>query len=187
MARNAPTTLSVIYIGESGRPYSYTYNASDINGDGSRDNDLFYVPASASEIQFAGDAASQAASWQNLDAFIQSVACLDDARGKVVGRNACRLPWSNQFDIRLSQAIPSVRGQKLEVNLDIINFANLLNKDWGKSQYVINQNDALIRATNIDRTNQTATFEAFGKRTTPFQYSDLGSRYQIQLGLRYSF
>jgi outer membrane receptor protein involved in Fe transport len=199
-ARNAPTTLSVIYIGESGRPYSYTYNGSDINNDGSRDNDLFFVPADASQIQFEpfrapgtnnandrGQPFTPEQSWANLNSFIESVSCLRESRGKVVERNACRLPWSNQFDVRLSQAIPSVRGHKLDLNLDIINFANLVNKDWGKSRFVSNQNDVIIRATNINHANQTATFEGYAPRKDAYQVSDLGSRYQIQLGLRYAF
>jgi outer membrane receptor protein involved in Fe transport len=186
--KKAPTELSLIYVGESGRPFSYSYS-SDINGDGSPDNDLIYVPASQNEIRFAGTAQQQQDAWNAFNSFIESVDCLRESRGQVLERNACRTGWSNQLDLRLTQTVPSAFGHKMEINLDVINVANLLNKDWGKSQYVSNQNDAILKASgalNVDA-NGHVLYEAFKPRATPYQLSDLSSRYQIQLGARYRF
>ncbi|HEX6911845.1 MAG TPA: carboxypeptidase regulatory-like domain-containing protein, partial [Longimicrobium sp.] len=47
----AATDLSLVYIGQSGQPYSYRY-FDDINFDGSFGNDLLYVPASQDDIRF---------------------------------------------------------------------------------------------------------------------------------------
>ena len=187
---NSPTNIALIYVGESGRPYSYTYASSDINGDGSADNDLIFVPASPDQIRFQGTPEQQQASWQALNAFIEGEECLREARGRVLERNACRLPWTNQFDVRVSQqvSVPRMPGHRVEFNLDIINVANLLNKDWGKVQYVPNQNSTLLRAadTTPDE-NGRVLFEPFSGQSSVHNISDLASRWQIQLSARYVF
>lgn len=185
--RRGPTDVSFIYVGESGRPYSYSYNG-DVNNDGSNGNDLFYVPANASEIRFQGTQAQQAESWQNLNAFIESVDCLRGARGTIVKRNACRQPWSNRIDLRIAQTVPTLRGQGVQVTANIINFGNLLNEEWGLSQFVSNQNDALLStASTTPDANGRVQFRPFGAGKRQFNTSNLSSRYQIQLGVRYSF
>jgi outer membrane receptor for ferrienterochelin and colicin len=190
LLRNAPTNISLVYVGESGRPYSYTYANTDINGDGSRDNDLIFVPADPSQIRFQGTPEQQQASWQALNAFIEKEECLREARGKVLERNACRLPWTNQFDVRVSQwlPVPRMAGHRVELNLDVINVANLLNEDWGKVQYVPNQNSTLLRAADTTPDAQgRVLFESFSGRSSIYNISDLSSRWQIQLGARYVF
>lgn len=184
--KNAPLDLSLIYTGESGRPYSYTY-LGDVNNDGSNGNDLIFVPANESQIRFTGTAESQAASWQNLNTFIEGVECLREARGEVLKRNACRQPWLNRFDVRLAQTVPTIRGQGVQVMLNVINFANLLNKDWGKSEFVTNQADQVLQTSSTANVNGRVTFQPFGAGRRVFNTSNINSRYQIQLGLRYSF
>lgn len=190
LLERAPTELSLIYVGESGRPFSYSYNSFDVNGDGSINNDMIYVPANQSEINFvAGSGITPEQSWENFNNFVESLSCLRESRGQVLERNACRLPWSNQLDLRLTQTVPSAFGHRMEINLDVINFANLVNKDWGKSQYIPSQNEAILSqasGTSFDA-NGHATYQAFRPRTSPYLFSDLSSRYQIQLSARYRF
>ncbi|MDQ3556162.1 MAG: TonB-dependent receptor [Gemmatimonadota bacterium] len=200
LLRRAPTDLSVIVVSESGRPYSYTY-ASDINGDGSFGNDLLRVPANLGDISFEpfrapgtrgpndrGQPITPEQSQQNLDTFIEGVDCLREARGQVLEANSCREPWQNRLDVRLAQTIPTIGRQGAQVTLDILNFANLLNREWGTSQFVGNQNLALLRtASSTPDANGRFTYQALGERSTPFSISNLGSRYQLQLGLRYTF
>lgn len=190
--RRAPTDLSLIYVGQSGSPYSFTYQRSDINGDGSADNDLIFVPASAADINFQSSAdVSAEQSFQNLDNFIQSVDCLQEARGTVIDRNACREPWSSRIDVRLAQTVPTLRGQGVQVTLDILNFANLLSRDWGLSEFVGNQNFTLLRTASGSTPDANGHFTyrpfVFDADEDLFTVSDLGSRYQIQLGVRYEF
>jgi hypothetical protein len=190
----APTDISLIYVGESGRPYSYTYSG-DVNGDGQDANDLIYVPASASEIDFRPRVTTgnnqnpftPAESWANLNEFIESVDCLREARGTVVQRNACRLPWSNRFDVRVAHTLPTFRGHGAEFTLDILNLANLLSRRWGVDQFVSNQADQVLSRFGASATTGRAQINGFGPRTSPFNVSDLGSRYQIAAGIRYSF
>ncbi|MEO5509038.1 MAG: TonB-dependent receptor [Longimicrobiales bacterium] len=190
--RNFATDLSMIYVGESGQPYSFTYFQSDVNNDGSNGNDLIYVPRDASEILFQNQTGTTpitpAQSFTNFDAFIDSVDCLKDARGSVIERNACRTPWANRFDFRLAQTVPTLGTQNLEITLDVINFGNLLNKKWGLSQFVTNQNDTPLQAASTTPgANGRILMRAFAPRTTLYQISNESSRYRLQLGARYSF
>ena len=42
-------------------------------------------------------------------------------------------PWTNSFDLRISQEIPGMfKRNKASVSFDILNFGNLLNKKWGQ-------------------------------------------------------
>mgnify|MGYP002780613623 CR=1 FL=1 len=186
-SRRAPLDVSFIYTGESGRPYSYTYSG-DVNNDGSNQNDLLYVPRDPSDIRFTGTPAEQATSWQNLNAFIESVDCLRENRGRVLPRNACRQPWRNRFDVRLAQTIPTLRGQGLQAIVNVINVANLLNDEWGIDRYVFNQrHELLATSSTTPDANGKVLFRPFGAGRRQFDSRNLDSRYQVQLGLRYSF
>ncbi|MBV9108107.1 MAG: TonB-dependent receptor [Gemmatimonadetes bacterium] len=185
--RNLPTDITAYYIGQSGLPYSYAYNG-DVNGDGFTQNDLIYVPRSASEINFASTATvSPAQSWQNLDNFINSVSCLREQRGQVLKRNSCRLPWSSQVNLKFEQSV-SVHRTNAALTLDVINFGNLLNSEWGRQYFIANQSDLLLSTsgTAVDA-NGHRTYSAFNPRVSPYSISDVDSRYQIALGLRLGF
>ncbi|HEX8430984.1 MAG TPA: TonB-dependent receptor, partial [Longimicrobium sp.] len=191
LIRRAATDLSLTYVGQSGNPYSYRYG-SDINGDGSTGNDLVYVPTSASEVRFAAGTGATAGvtpeqSWQNLNAFIESVECLREARGEIIERNTCRAPWSNRFDFRLAQSLSPIGTQNAQITLDVLNVGNLLNREWGLNQFVSNQADNLLTASGTTVVNGRRLYSAFAPRTDRVTISNLDSRYQIQLGLRYSF
>ncbi|HEX6369751.1 MAG TPA: TonB-dependent receptor [Longimicrobium sp.] len=186
----AATDISLIYVGESGRAYSYTY-LGDVNGDSQDGNDLIYVPATQAEARFEPVSATNPftpeASWANLDAFINSVECLREARGSVIERNACRTPWSNRFDVRLAQVLPTFRGQGAQLTIDVLNFANLLNREWGRSEFVGNQADQALRRSGNTLVGERVLLGGFGPRTSPYVVSDIGSRYQIAAGIRYTF
>jgi hypothetical protein len=50
----------------------------------------------------------------------------------VVRRNGSFAPWTNSFDLRISQEIPGIFSRnKASFSLDFLNFGNLLNKKWG--------------------------------------------------------
>ncbi len=190
LIRRFATDLSLVYIGQSGLPYSYRYG-SDINGDGSNGNDLVYVPENASDIRFQETAAVSAAqSYRNLNRFIESVECLRENRGEILERNSCRAPWSNRFDFRLAQNFSTFGRQNAQFTVDILNVANLLNSEWGRSDFVSNQADNLLflaSSNNAPDAQGRRLYGAFNPRGDRFTSSNLDSRYQIQLGLRYSF
>jgi hypothetical protein len=187
--KGAATDFSLIYVGESGRPYSYTYQG-DVNGDSQDGNDLIYVPASPTEARFEAQSASNPfspeQSWQNLNAFIESVDCLRNARGRVIERNSCRTPWTNRFDVRFAQSLPTFGAQNAQFTLDILNFGNLLNRHWGRNEFVLNQADQALRRAGAP-VGERVLLGGFAPRTSPYSVSDLNSRYQLQAGIRYSF
>jgi outer membrane receptor protein involved in Fe transport len=147
------TDVTVAYEGLSGAPHDYIYGggpsggSGDLNGDGRQGNDLLYVPTRATDptqIQFRDitqtvggvttvriNAAQQAV---NFDNFIDQSECLSKYRGKLLPRNACNLPWSNRVDVALRQNLNYFGGQRASIQLDIFNFANLLNEEWGKQK-----------------------------------------------------
>ncbi|HEX8243991.1 MAG TPA: carboxypeptidase-like regulatory domain-containing protein [Longimicrobium sp.] len=185
--RRAPLDFSLIYVGESGRPYSYTY-FGDVNGDSQDSNDLIYVPRAQGEVRFASTGTiSPAQSWANLNDFIERVDCLRENRGRIIPRNACRQPWSNRFDVRVAQTLPTVRNQGLQLTVDILNVANLLNPEWGRSQFVNNQAETLLSRSGTTDTGGHVLLNAFAPKPNVFQTSDLSSRYQVQIGLKYDF
>ncbi len=194
------TNFSFIYVGESGRPFSFLYDG-DVNGDGQRSNDLLYVPAGASDIRFEpfrapgtsgpndqGQPITPEQSLANLEQFIDRFDCLQDARGEILERNACREPWQNKLDFRVSQVLPALSGQSLQLTLDVLNLLNLLNSDWGRNQFVNFGTYSLLSTASAPDAQGRATMRAFGNPDAQvYQLGDLSSRYQIQLGVRYAF
>lgn len=184
------TTLSAFYEGRSGRPMSYIY-FGDANGDGEVTNDLLYVPRNESEIILTTN------NWQALDSFISNDDVLNDARGSIVARNAAREPWVNQLDLRIAQEIPSIGGQRFELTLDILNVLNLLNSDWGQQKWKLFGDHTLLNFDGYDQATGKPMLRFFapndnnqdGKldRDDLFAVDNLLSRWQMQLGLRYSF
>ncbi len=125
--------VSLVYVGQSGQPYSYTYG-SDINGDGfpgpgiplDAGNSLLYVPESPASIP--GTLATQSLFAQ----FVNEVEeCLADIRGAIMERNACRTPMTHMVDLSVVQPI-DVGGIRLELNGDLLNVLNFFNSDWGR-------------------------------------------------------
>jgi hypothetical protein len=204
------TDLSVIYSGVSGAPHDYVYNrgatsgSGDLNADGSQGNDLIYVPSDVSdptEIMFrdvtnsAGDvtvtAAEQAAAF---DRFIGSVDCLTEQRGQILERNSCRSPWSNIIDLSLRQSLPSLQGHTLALQIDVFNFTNLLNKNWGQAALVPGLNSNVPLLTHVGQTagelngaNGSQGIFQFALNQERYNTQNLQSNYQIQVSLRYSY
>jgi hypothetical protein len=140
---------------------------------------------------------------------------LQKARGTILERNSCRLPWSNLFDLSIRQNIPILSAsRRIAVQLDIFNFGNLLNEDWGKVQespYDFRNNIPLLSHTTC-ATGQTpgvvcgmtttdrataVPFVQFNYRTAdpdkdgnlePYRVTDFtGNFWRMQLSARVSF
>ncbi len=196
--KNAPTTISLFYNGQTGSPFSFIVYG-DLNNDSFDQNDLFYIPRNSSEIllgkitsgQFV-PATATGTTYADLEKFIQNNDYLSANRGKIAERNAANEPWQEYFDLHIAQTIPDLWGLgAFQVTLDITNFLNFLNSDWGKIQssgygtYTIVSLQGRMTYNGIANT----PVYSFSKPTnnTPFNYTTLSSRYQMQLGVRYAF
>ena len=173
------TTLSLIYDGQAGRPYSFVYfSGDDVNGDGFDRADLIYVPNDRSEVQMSDE------DWAAFDAFIESNEDLASQRGQIFERNSTRAPWLNFFDARIAQSIETITGQDVEITLDIQNVFDLLGTDLGQVETVGD------RYTLVDFNGYTADGRQILSFSTPdsiADVSDFASRWRMQFGVRYNF
>ncbi|MGH8051867.1 MAG: TonB-dependent receptor domain-containing protein [Arenimonas sp.] len=139
---NYATRFGLFYEGRKGKPYSWIYN-NDLNGDNVT-NDLMYIPTSqgSGEVCFRATGTAAAA---GVATCVNNVATeqlfwnlvnqngLAEYAGGVVDRNSSYAPWTNNFDVRLSQEMPGFfEGNKVSLTLDILNVGNLINKKWGQ-------------------------------------------------------
>ncbi len=170
-----------------------------MNNDGTS-NEMIYIPANQSDINLIDIPVSATnltlitadEQWMALDVFISGNKYLNIHRGEYAERNAARLPFSHQFDIRLLQEIKVKSGgftNKLQITLDILNFGNMLNKKWGHSIYASNQQFSLINCKGqVTTTTPTFTYDASGQTNgNPYLFSDFLSCWRGQIGLRYIF
>lgn len=149
------TSINLGYIGEQASPFTYTYSG-DMNGDRISGNDLLYVPNSASELTFAPLVVSstinnvtttrtytQDEQRAAFDAYINQDKYLRSRRGQYAQRNESTLPMLHRLDLSISQDIYiKIAGKKntFQFRADILNFTNMVNKDWGLSQRATNPN-----------------------------------------------
>jgi outer membrane receptor protein involved in Fe transport len=173
--KNWSTNLSLYYEGTSGSVLTYTANG-DLNGDGFNGNDPIYIPTGATDPNIAfGTLVSNvftpnAGMAADFDRFVSENKCLDEQRGSIMERNSCRGPWQNRMDFSLRQWLPAVRGQRLAVQLDILNFLNFINKDWGQwslptlSQNFPQQQVLILRARSVGSLTQSVNGFEFDSR-----------------------
>lgn len=192
------TTVSVIYDGRSGTPFSWIYDGN-ANGDTRYDNDLMYVPEAEEEVVLTSN------NWTALDSWIADSPSLNEYRGQVVPRNTAREPWTNYLDFRVNQEIETFGGQTLELTASMFNVLNFINEDWGVREGVsFNTYRAVAFQGYVDEAFISAnpqynlSSEDIGKPVISFDpdnvsedqlynTSDISSRWQMQIGVRYSF
>lgn len=185
------TKFSVFGEGRSGRPFSYVF-ANDANGDRISGNDLFFIP-NEGQVQFTSNTSAQAI--QQFFAYINNNEYLSSNRGSVAERNANTMNWVNSFDVRFSQEIPGIFKGKGEVFLDIINFGNFLNDDWGQIvEFPFPFGVRLANFAGVDPTTGRYIYSLpvdangnFLPTQTEVRDNNAQSRWAAQIGVRYSF
>jgi archaellum component FlaG (FlaF/FlaG flagellin family) len=191
------TTVSVFYDGHTNGNTSYVF-AGDANGDTVSGNDLIYIPRDTSEMNFRPlpatggrtfTPADQAAAFEQL---IQADSYLNSRRGQYAQRGGVFLPIVNRVDVSLSQDLfHSFAGRKHagQVRLEMINFGNLLNSNWGVGQRLINTQ--ILTSPSADATGrlsyQMQTLSG-NLINTPLQTSaGIADVYVLMLSFRYTF
>jgi hypothetical protein len=202
--KNTNSTIGLeLEIANSGA-ISYI-TSGDPNNDGAT-NDLMYIPKNQSDIilvpDYAGDPRTPTQEWNQLISFINQDSYLSKHKGQFAQRNAVILPYYQRLDLHLAQDFYIITGKTkntLEVSVDIINFGNLLDNNWGLYQTSFNGfssgtttvlsykgiDPATGRATYsfpyLDKANLIPVTKSFINNTSQL------SRYQAQIGLRYIF
>jgi hypothetical protein len=182
---------------------SYVF-AGDMNNDGVTANDLIYIPRDVSEMNFVTftqggrtfTAEEQAAAF---DRFIEQDPYLRKHRGEYARRYAAVMPMLRTADLSVVQDVfRDIRGKRngLQIRLDITNFGNLLNSNWGVGQATV----APVNTNNQVQVLTTPTVDAQGRAayrlavvsnellSRSFEKSAFsGDVYQFMVSLRYSF
>jgi hypothetical protein len=155
------TTISTFWDAHTNRDltnsFSYVF-AGDANGDGATSNDLIYIPRNTSEMNFVTfssggttfTSADQAAAW---DAYIAQDKYLRKHRGQYAERNAIFFPMVKRMDLSFAQDLShNVAGQRhgFQFRIDILNFGNLLNHNWGVGQQQVNGGNSPLTNPAVD-------------------------------------
>ncbi|MDP5044178.1 MAG: TonB-dependent receptor, partial [Leeuwenhoekiella sp.] len=201
---NIKTRLGLFYEGVNGQPFSYVVNGGNLLSDTGSFSALAYIPANEQEANLVpvtdrsgnvvAGSLTPAEQYAALSAYIDGDDYLSSRRGQFAERNADRSDWTHIIDLKFAQEFGlKVNGNdhKLEITADIFNFTNFLNKDWGVRTF-----------TNFGQV-QLLSFQRFAADGTTPQYNynpssvenrniidDSGlqsSRWQMQVGVRYSF
>ena len=180
------TTISTFFEYAQGGRFNYTY-AGNINGDSSfQNNDLIYIPTSSEvqQMQFSGGA-SMAGDYEN---FIQQDNYLSDNRGSYFDRYGALAPWRGRWDIKVLQDfnfnVSEGKTNTLQLSIDILNFGNLINSDWGVVEQPNNLSPISVDASGSE---PVYTFNGGSDAKTFGFDASLASRWQAQFGLRYIF
>ena len=202
---NVGTTISLFYTGESGEAFSYVLGGSsgeNINrerGSTGANRSLVYVPTDINDIRLVEysvgtEVVTVEEQWENLNRMIESDPGLRDFRGQYVEKNGSFAPFNHILDLAIRQDFGTDLGgnlHKFQISLDIFNFANLLNKDWGAFYSTPGDefnNFTLYQFDGFEADGSTPKFtyrlgEDTGKDI--FAIGGTASRWRMRLGVRY--
>lgn len=207
--KNLATTVGLVFEAANSGAVSYI-TSNDPNGDGAT-NDLMYIPKNQGDIILVkapagtngvADPRTPAQIWNQLNAFINQDSYLNSHRGQYAERNGVILPTFKRLDLHFAQDFMIKAGKTkntLEFTFDVINFTNLLNRNWGTYQVSYsgfnNGATTVLRYMGKDATTGQATYsfpylDANNQIpvTKSFQNDiSLASRFQGQIGVRYIF
>ncbi|MCI0514364.1 TonB-dependent receptor, partial [candidate division KSB1 bacterium] len=196
------TTISLFLDAYSLGTNSYTFSG-DLNGDGGTANDLIYIPRDKSEMNFQQytdnnvtfTVDQQADAWE---AYIQQDDYLSEHRGEYAVRNALQLPMVLRADLSITQDLFAnlfENRNSLQFRVDFLNVGNLLNKNWGVGQRLVNSQPLIVpsssqggpadangkaqyRLRNIKGTLMSKSYE---------QTNGFADVFRIMFSLRYNF
>jgi hypothetical protein len=129
-------------------------------------------------------------------AFLDQDKYLKKHQGEYAAAFATSAPWVHNFDLRIAQNFSVNAGQTrhtLQLSLDILNFGNLINSEWGVSKNMFSSNNGQILTYEGVDANNVPSFsmaqdddgnyltETF---STNFRFTEC---WYIQLGARYIF
>jgi len=199
-AQHFATTISLVYQGFQTGRWSYTYS-NDLNNDG-MSSDLMYIPATASELEFADyrgmtPEEQRTAFWS----YVNSNEYLSKHKGEYAERYGHLQPWMHRFDAKFLQDIftnfGTNRRYTLQFSVDFLNVGNLINDSWGTYSYnplASYENVRPLRVNNVGTSTSAPVFtlnanslEDFGSKTTISKNVSTSSTWGCLLGIRLIF
>jgi hypothetical protein len=190
------TTVALFWEGYTQGNASYIFSG-DANGDGGTGNDLIYIPRDTSEMNFqtftsGGQTYTSEQQAAAFEAFIQQDDYLSSHRGQYAERNAVLLPWVRRLDLSVAQDLFTNLGGKrnaLQFRVDIFNFSNLVNKNWGVGQSFVTTSPLVSPSVDAQGRLQYRMRVIGGQLiSNSFQQTaGLSDVYRVQFSLKYSF
>ncbi len=178
--------VSLIYNGNTGMRYCLTMNESaDFNGDTQKGNSLLYIPTEyeLSQMTFASETDRFA-----FDNWIENDKYAKDHRGQYAKRYSNSAPWENHFDLHLAEDFYYLKekSNKVTLSFDIMNFGNMLNKEWG-SVYSSDYNVQPLKVTKLTANSNGDYVATYSYQEDQVYKSDFQSRWHLQVGLKVTF
>ena len=206
-SKGTATSVSLFYNGQSGEAFSYVIggnsarNLNNETGSTSRNRSLVYVPNDINDINLVeytagGNTVTVAEQWANLNAMIESDKGLSSYRGEYVQKNGSNAPFNSVFNLVIRQDIGADLGgdlHRLQISFDILNVANLLNKDWGAFYTTPGSDFNNFQLYQFDGYEADGTTPKFSYRLgdatgrDAFNINGTDSRWRMRLGFRYIF
>jgi hypothetical protein len=183
------TSINLFYSGSSYNGYSFWYT-NDMNGDGYA-LDLIYIPKARGDIQFVSAADEDA-----FFKFMDQDSYLSKHQGEYAEANAARAPWLNRLDLRVAQNFSINTGDikhTLQLSVDILNFGNMINNEWGIPKNMYNSNNGQILtyegmdANNVPSFSMVTDADGNYLTETYSTYSSYTQCWYLQIGARYIF
>jgi hypothetical protein len=195
------STISLVYNGQSGNPFSYVYATGPVRDQGtSESNDLIFIPTAdqikamtfVTNSSFPLSPAQQAAALEN---YIAQDNYLSKNRGQYAERNGARLPFTNIIDVKFVQDFNvKIYNKKYQFQLtyDVFNFTNMLNRNWGRNYFMSNDQTSIIKYQGATGSTTPSYSFAPVANNTPWGISSstapsYSARWVSQLGLRFKF
>jgi hypothetical protein len=180
------TSVSIFYNGYKGNASSYYYY-NDANNDGTT-NDLMYIPKDATDVLWSVPEDATA-----YFAFAKQDPYLSKHAGEYALRNAAYAPWNARFDLRFLQDFKlkfKDQDNKLQLSVDILNFANLLSSQWGLNKNFLTTSPLQVVGRDAATGKMRVTMRKLNGDYYWSTYQDptsVSGTYAIQIGVRYIF
>jgi hypothetical protein len=189
------TSISMFWESRTLSNNSYVF-AADSNGDGAN-GDLIYIPRDRSEMNFQTFTANNITftadqQAEAFEAYIAQDKYLSQHRGEYAQRGAVFLPLLHKMDLSVTQDVfKNIKGHRNagQFRIDIQNFGNMLNSNWGVGQRLIR--NQLLTNPAADTSGRLGYRMAVVNnqllRTSFESTSGILDVYQFMLSFRYSF
>jgi hypothetical protein len=202
---DSTTRIGGFFEWRTGKPFSYTMREnSDTSVWGGhrdfarRDSQLLYVPTMGDAGVIFNDDPTATVNDPAVEADFNSfvaAAGLEGYRGQILPRNFGNSVDRTRLDLRISQEIgfpglPGIGESQLVLFVDIENFGNMINNNWGRIEQVrFPQNFVAVDKVSINANGQYVygSFDNFQDAINPDTLFNLPSLWKVQLGIKFQF